>query len=218
MFDITQVTTAATTALIYTAGTATTVIVLFKMFSLPITHLIGRTNDVGIGPFKAKMIEPQSQETSSPPAVATIPSAPTLPATDLIPKFFLDVGRKQSLQAIGINDPTERELKLADHCASFFFIASFEKIYSKIFGSQLSFLTAANSQPLPEQIVRNNFYNLAVEQNKEAYKHTSFEAWTSFLTSFQLVNKTADSWIITDLGRAFLAYLMRVGHSLIKPF
>ena len=124
-----------------------------------------------------------------------------------------------TLEKLNIRSDPEKVKVLAKHHANLQLKNAYVEIYLLIFGSQLELLQALNVQTSPvESEFLNFFYITANRQYPDFYKSYSFESYTNFLISAGLVKSENGKYLITALGRGFLAYLTQTGKSTNKAF
>jgi len=85
----------------------------------------------------------------------------------------------------------------------------FERIFYRIFGSQISALRALiQSGSLPEQEFRVPFEN-AKDANPEFYGDYGYGGWRNFLLATDLISLGDGKYEITDYGRDFIEFVER---------
>jgi hypothetical protein len=131
------------------------------------------------------------------------------PATSLEKRYVSQV--ETWMQQIPVDQREERlKLELAVWQISY----HFEFVNSNILGSQLSLLKAANSHPVPVDLVRARYDGFAAA-NPQLYSNYPYERWLAWLRdAARCVNDSQGLVSITDEGRAFLNYLVTRGYTL----
>ena len=94
----------------------------------------------------------------------------------------------------------------------------FEQVYREIFGSQINLLQFLNSRPQGETDENLKvFYDHAVTEypNLANYPYTDY---LNYLHRSGLITRRGELNLLSQLGRAFLEYLIREGYSLTRVF
>lgn len=111
-----------------------------------------------------------------------------------------------------INSAPDKEKVLIRALASAQVIMELEKIYASIWKSQidaLRYLNGQNDGALSTDL--SLFYNYAKSSFPEWYEKQPYEAWLSYMTAFNLIQRKNENVHITVLGRQFLRYIVDAG-------
>jgi hypothetical protein len=90
--------------------------------------------------------------------------------------------------------------------ASWLTIADFERIWGLIFGSQIDALRRLNAVPMNRQELQD-IHTEATAQRGMAHP---FDRWLAFLEASTLIQPEGDLFTITNRGRGFLLFLVRM--------
>ena len=95
------------------------------------------------------------------------------------------------------------------------FVASSERTYRLIFGSQLSLLRALNAGAPKTDTEMQSFYERAQKRNPKFYGSYPYEDWRNFLLSQSLIagDEDRDVYGISGIGRSFLGWITSQGLS-----
>jgi len=115
--------------------------------------------------------------------------------------------------AVGTNQADQLEA-LKYLAASLLVQLSHEKNYNVIFGSQLRLLSQANVGAVAPEVAKA-IYERARTANP-VYGNYSFDQWIGFLINAGLITHGDGGYVLTNLGRGFLKYLIDVHKSLLK--
>lgn len=94
---------------------------------------------------------------------------------------------------------------------------SFEFVYGRIFGSQITALRRINERVNVSQAEAIDFFQVIVSQYPEMYRNFPFESWASFLIRNNLIVEENNYYKITEHGKNFLLYLTIMHLSELKP-
>jgi hypothetical protein len=116
-----------------------------------------------------------------------------------------------------LTDPEAIQRVLVRSLAGTQILAVFEKIQATIFASQIDLLTHLNGAHDGIGIEQSRvFFEKAAEAYPLLYQGRSFEEWSTYLSSYGLVNRERDHVVITRIGREYLKWRLdqgRVGPS-----
>jgi hypothetical protein len=117
----------------------------------------------------------------------------------------------------GDPDPQRRQDALVRSLAHERTKVHLEKVYNLIWGSQLAALDALNQIGATEQSVIEDWFDTA-KTNQTVFSGVTFDAWIQFLINAMLVTKLdGGQYVINELGRVFLGYLISERYSKNKP-
>lgn len=190
----------------YLAWPVAVTIVIFNLRS-PLSDLIGKIESVVHGKSKVNFRSQQSQEKlETPPVNIPIPTDAVGMQQDY--EGYI----RRDLEAAVIEDPVERENILVSHLASTQINASYERVNSTIFGSQVDLLRALNGAPEPAS--RDSFkpfYDGVAVKYKDFYKTYEFEKYFDYLVNMGLLVQEGDRYVLSKLGKGYLIYIAEKG-------
>jgi len=108
---------------------------------------------------------------------------------------------------------------LVRHLAATQVALRFEFINKTIWGSQILILINLNSKPMgetPEML--KPFYEEAAKTYPDAFSNYTFDRYLDFLVSASLIIFQNGRYLITNLGRDFLGYLVATGQTGVRLF
>jgi hypothetical protein len=214
-------------------------IVFIFMFRSDIKNLLSRTTR--IGPAGLTVSDTPSKETQAHAAadVSPVLAVPAPPPTDGAPAattaaidpadailVTLDdsyIRQKEQellveLNNRGIND-TNKKLRLFPRLiAAAFVVTEYERAEGAIWGSQLQILAELNSSATLPAAQLHPFYEAARPQAPEAFAQYPFENYMDFLKTQGFVTEADHAFTITDKGRQYLVWRLRVGKKARKPY
>lgn len=115
------------------------------------------------------------------------------------------------------NDTQTFEM-LVRQLATAVMIATFERLYRLIYGSQIDTLNALNtSGPQSPKIIEVIFFDTAKSSDTTFYEDVTFERWLSFLLNQALIVRSDELLTLTLHGRDFLVWMVNSGLSQVKP-
>ena len=126
-------------------------------------------------------------------------------------KFFQDVILLET-EVNKIKDDKERADALKDYAEALYVILHFERIYTNIFGSQITLLQHLNSSFNETLESVKYFYDYAAKQHPEIAKYP-YSDYIRFLHSRSLVHIKDSTIQISWLGRDFLKFMVQTGLS-----
>src|SRR6266487_119224 len=175
-------------------------------FRKEISSLLSRTTAITRQGLRAEALQRTQR-----PEPSTLEQA--LDTTSLLLRQREETVRK-FLDDSHLNNSADQIRLLIRHVALLQIILDFESIQSSIFGSQVTVLNAANSQPAGYSIAAvRNVYDAAAKDWEMTYRTYSFDLWLAYLTRNELVEVRGDLLFITQKGREFLAFLVHTGRN-----
>ncbi len=192
-------------------------IVICVLLRAPISSLLARLN-------KAKH---KDTELNFDPEAQKSPTAISISSNiaDAVPQDPLGLIKEaeeriyKSLEALNINNESEKVKVLAKHHANLQIRSGYFEAYNLIFGSQILLLQALNVQREPvESQFLVTFYESAKNQYPDFYSSYTFESYINFMKTVGFINTEHGKYFITVLGRGFLTYLVETGSNLRKIF
>ena len=119
------------------------------------------------------------------------------------------VKKELEQRSLPIDSDTARVL--LSYTGALFIALDFERIYSSIWGSQISILNFLNTRISAGRTEIQLYYEVSETLYPEVFKTYPFEKYIAFLVSQGLVQQDADVYTITLKGRTFLLYLVNQG-------
>ena len=194
-----------------TVGGVVVVIVFLVIFRGPLVALIGRIRSIGKHGVDATGTQEQkSQPFADPRKVAD----ELLAQINVNPhmKFVQDSIEKE-LQAKNLPIDSETARVLLGYTAALGVGYDFQRIYSFIWGSQISILNFLNSAHSATRTVIQPFYDLAAIQYPDTFSSYTFEQYIDFLASQGLIQINNNLFTITFKGRSFLLFIVSQGYT-----
>ena len=180
----------------------------FIIFRKPISSILDRTRKVGKGGL-------ETFDTPQLPAPAEKPD----PLAEFMGTYDNPLLRDQEvailndLKARGFADAAAQKA-LVRSLAGTQILLHFENISASIWASQIDLLAYLNSRPAGAAIKEvRPFYENARKQYPAAYQSYQFEAWLSFIESFNLIERGEGMVLLTKVGREFLKWRIEVGRA-----
>lgn len=125
---------------------------------------------------------------------------------------------KKDLERRGLSNQQETLNVLVRHLAATQLALFFEYVNTLIWGSQVGILQHLNSTPQGETSEKlKSFYDYAAIIYPDAFANYSIEQYLGFLVTSKLITQIGDQYLITDLGRDFLGYLVNTGRTGFRP-
>jgi hypothetical protein len=186
-----------------------------RYFRDPIVALIPRVTKVG--PVSIEPTPRQQENISSSLTAESIAKIRSIVPNELL---------QEAVDGIDKNIPSDAKINadttksyLLHVAAALQIIAVFERIYSFIYGSQLSFLKILNSGPQSIDTAKA-IYETAALANPTAYSSFTFERWLGFLNEYFLITPAHGNsplFQITPRTRGFLRFIVENGYPENKP-
>jgi hypothetical protein len=182
-------------------------------FRKSLERLIDRTQKVGRAGIEAGQAIQQAGE-----------QKPVSTADELLKDFdnALLVKREAEIRTMldGAKLPSggDRERVLIRYLAGASLTMTFETVYARIWGSQISalqFLNEAGANGVDSDLLKP-WFEQAAAREPQAYAGDTLERWLGFLESFSLIAKSGSVVVITLEGREFLKYVIHQGYTLYK--
>lgn len=134
------------------------------------------------------------------------------PATRMI-----GVIEKRILSDLTVVDSGKRVEVLTRLLAQARLMASHERVFAAIFGSQLNVLQRLAREGALSAAVVRDYYQLVQSTFGDAHRDRPFEMWIGYLARQQLLTLTEERIEITDLGRDFLDYIAAAYPGVFRP-
>jgi hypothetical protein len=178
------------------------------MFRVQIGRLVDRTQRIGRDGLHTIGQQPSGEAKARPL------SADELLDRKFADKLLLKAEEHYLRQLEDIPGSQERERALLRFLADTSWSWAFEKVYSAIYGSQIIALEFLNENRVgvPTDALRV-IHREAVEKYGKSHPSTDFNSWLRFLQNIGLTGLNAAGDVtISDIGRAFLGYLVQQGY------
>lgn len=119
----------------------------------------------------------------------------------------LEVGLRASVNAI--SDPTKQVNALIEDLAEARLERGHERVYRRIFGSQIRGLASLALQKTTTAREARDFFETATATVREQYEKYGFDGWIGFLIQNDLVKRVDNDFAITPFGEDFVTYYIR---------
>jgi hypothetical protein len=210
--------------------------IIIYVFKRSLSSLIGKINKFNVGKFGVDVSQVnQTSDTTTlahpitPPSLtspaALVSNADSFAYINRILAFFAPAtidqyknGIEHEIHLSGIVNKDEKIELLSLYSQAVVISLNFERIYNRIFGSQMFLLENLNNVGSESRQSLQRFYNDASVQFPEAYKSFDFSRYLSFLIDMHLVIVNNDIFEISTIGRDFLKFLVETQKSMAKSF
>ena len=114
-------------------------------------------------------------------------------------------------------EPTDRVNVLYRYSQALYLIMHFNRIYERIFGSQIRLLQILNGSQREDKRSLKVFYDSVKDRNPSVFENYPYDQYLEFLKSNDLILFEPNGEIkITILGRDFIKYIVETGLSTEK--
>lgn len=119
----------------------------------------------------------------------------------------IEDGLRASVNAI--SDPTKQVNALIESLAEARLERGHERVYRRIFGSQIRGLVSLALQKTSTEREARDFFETATATVREQYEKYGFDGWIGFLSQNDLVKREENGFAITLFGEDFVTYYNR---------
>jgi len=118
----------------------------------------------------------------------------------------------RDLNAMNIGNLEDKVKTLVSHLAASQIKASYERVHSTIFGSQIDLLRSLNGAQEPAaKTSLQLFYDHAVSRYKDFFKNYTLDQYVDYLVNMRLIVPQDDKYVISKFGKGYLIYLAENG-------
>lgn len=188
---------------------AVVIVVFLFLFRSQISGLISRIRAIG----KKGIDIGDHQERQTPPMTDPRKAADDILTQLNVNQYYLAQQEmvKKELEQRNLPIDSDTARVLLSYTGALFIALDFERIYSSIWGSQISILNFLNTRISAGRTEIQPYYEVGETLYPEVFKTYPFEKYIAFLVSQGLVQQDAEVYTITLKGRTFLLYLVNQG-------